>query len=31
LQSPAIRPHLEGKQVAKVIVARGRLVSVVVK
>jgi leucyl-tRNA synthetase len=31
LQSPAIRPHLEGKQVVKVIVARGRLVSVVVK
>ena len=31
LQSPALRPHLEGKQVVKVIVARGRLVSVVVK
>jgi leucyl-tRNA synthetase len=31
LQSPAVRPHLEGRQVVKVIVARGRLVSVVVK
>ena len=31
LDAPAIRPHLEGKQVLKVIVARGRLVSVVVK
>ena len=31
LEAPAIRTHLEGKQVVKVIVARGRLVSVVVK
>ncbi len=30
LASPQIRPYLEGKQVVKVIVARGRLVSVVV-
>ena len=31
LAAPQIRTYLEGKQVAKVIVARGRLVSVVVK
>ena len=31
LASPSIQPHLAGKQVVKVIVARGRLVSVVVK
>jgi leucyl-tRNA synthetase len=31
LAAPAIQPHLTGKQVLKVIVARGRLVSVVVK
>jgi len=31
LQSPQVKPYLEGKQVVKVIVARGRLVSVVVK
>ena len=31
LQSPQIQPHLAGKQVVKVIVARGRLVSIVVK
>ncbi len=30
LSDPAIRPHLEGKTVKKVIVARGKLVSVVV-
>jgi len=31
LQSPSLAPHLQGRQVVKVIVARGRLVSVVVK
>jgi leucyl-tRNA synthetase len=31
LAAPAARPHLEGKQIAKIIVARGRLVSIVVK
>ncbi|HXT70815.1 MAG TPA: leucine--tRNA ligase [Vicinamibacterales bacterium] len=31
LAAPAIRPHLEGKTIVKVIVAKGRLVSVVVK
>jgi leucyl-tRNA synthetase len=31
LASPQIRPHLDGRTVAKVIVARGRLVSIVVK
>ncbi|HKV99376.1 MAG TPA: leucine--tRNA ligase [Vicinamibacterales bacterium] len=31
LTSPQVQPHLAGKQVAKVIVARGRLVSIVVK
>jgi len=31
LQAPAIATHLQGRQVVKVIVARGRLVSVVVK
>ena len=31
LASPQVQPYLEGKQVVKVIVARGRLVSVVVK
>jgi len=31
LAAPSIQPHLEGRQVVKVIVARGRLVSVVVK
>jgi leucyl-tRNA synthetase len=31
LASPQVAPHLAGKQVAKVIVARGKLVSVVVK
>jgi len=31
LASAVIQPHLAGKQVVKVIVARGRLVSVVVK
>jgi leucyl-tRNA synthetase len=31
LAAPAIQPHLAGKQVAKVIVAKGKLVSVVVR
>jgi leucyl-tRNA synthetase len=31
LQAPQIQAHLSGKQVVKVIVARGRLVSIVVK
>jgi len=31
LKSPQVQPHLAGKQVVKVIVARGRLVSIVVK
>jgi len=31
LSSPQVAPHLAGKQVVKVIVARGKLVSVVVK
>ncbi len=31
LQSPQVQPHLAGKQVVKVIVAHGRLVSIVVK
>jgi len=31
LMSPQVAPHLAGKQVAKVIVARGKLVSVVVR
>jgi leucyl-tRNA synthetase len=31
LAAPAIQTYLEGKQIVKVIVARGRLVSVVVK
>jgi leucyl-tRNA synthetase len=31
LNAAAVRPHLEGKQVVKVIVARGRLVSIVVR
>ncbi len=31
LQSPQVQPHLAGRHVAKVIVARGRLVSIVVK
>jgi leucyl-tRNA synthetase len=31
LAAPAIQPHLSGREVVKVIVARGRLVSVVVK
>jgi leucyl-tRNA synthetase len=31
LAAPQVQPYLEGKQVVKVIVARGRLVSVVVK
>jgi leucyl-tRNA synthetase len=31
LAAPAVRPHLEGRQIIKVIVARGRLVSIVVK
>jgi leucyl-tRNA synthetase len=31
LASPQIKPHLDGRQLAKVIVARGRLVSIVVK
>jgi leucyl-tRNA synthetase len=30
LADPAVRPHLEGKTVKKVVVAKGRLVSVVV-
>ena len=31
LAAPSVVPHLEGKQVVKVIVAGGKLVSVVVK
>jgi leucyl-tRNA synthetase len=31
LEAPAIQPYLTGRQVVKVIVARGRLVSIVVK
>jgi leucyl-tRNA synthetase len=31
LAAPAVQPHLSGRQVGKVIVARGRLVSIVVK
>ena len=31
LAAAAVRPHLEGKQLVKVIVAKGRLVSIVVK
>jgi len=31
LAAPSVQPHLEGREVVKVIVARGRLVSVVVK
>jgi leucyl-tRNA synthetase len=31
LAAPAIQPHIAGKQIVKVIVARGRLVSIVVK
>ncbi|HUL73565.1 MAG TPA: leucine--tRNA ligase [Vicinamibacterales bacterium] len=31
VHAPAIQPHLAGRQVAKVIVARGRLVSIVVR
>ena len=31
LSAPALRPHIEGRQIVKVIVARGRLVSIVVK
>jgi leucyl-tRNA synthetase len=31
LAAPSVQPHLQGKEVVKVIVAKGRLVSVVVK
>jgi leucyl-tRNA synthetase len=31
LAAPSIQPHIQGRTVVKVIVARGRLVSVVVK
>ena len=31
LAAPAVQPHIAGKQIVKVIVARGRLVSIVVK
>jgi leucyl-tRNA synthetase len=31
LAAPALAPHLAGKQIVKVIVARGRLVSIVVR
>jgi leucyl-tRNA synthetase len=31
LASPALAPHLSGKQIVKVIVARGRLVSIVIR
>jgi leucyl-tRNA synthetase len=31
LAAPSVRPYIEGKKIAKVIIARGRLVSIVVK